>query len=303
MSMAPPRSRRTVEAAVVVGLAALWGFNYVLIGIAVKQLDPAVLSCLRALGGGVALVIWKPRSLLVAWGLVRRHPTTAVVLSLVAVSLPLWLLGVAEHNGVSAGATAVVLALSPALIAISAPLYDDSERLSSAQWIGAAVATAGVAVVVGSAAADLGSPIGLIAILSATVVYAASSVLAKLLCHHWPAREMAVTTLLVGGLLLVPPALGNLPGSVPSLSVIAAMALLAVLGTGMSFLFLYSAIKFGGAGFSLRPVYLSPVFSVIGGAIFLGQAVTQGLVIGFVITCVGVALSTSGLAGTEDVPV
>ena len=57
-------------------------------------------------------------------------------------------------------------------------------------------------------------------------------------------------------------------------------------------IWLYGAIKFGGAGFSLRPVYLSPAFSVVGGAALLGQPVTEGLLLGFLITCVGVALST-----------
>lgn len=292
MRVPPLRSRRAAGIGIVVGLAALWGVNYVLIGIAVKELDPAFLSSVRALGGGLALIAWRPRAALGTLALARARPLTMVSLAAVGVTLPLWLLGVAEHHGVSAGATAVVLAFSPVLVAITAPAFDHSERLSGAQWVGALVATAGVAVVVGAAAAKLGSALGLAAILLATATYAAASIVAKLRCEGWPATELAIGTLLVGGLLLAPGAAGTAPHAVPSLEVIVAMVLLAVVGTGGSYVWLYGAIKFGGAGFSLRPVYLSPAFSVVGGAALLGQPVTEGLAVGFLITCLGVALST-----------
>lgn len=294
------RSRQAAEVAVVVGLAALWGINYVLIGLIVEQLDAAFMSAVRALVGGLVLVAWRPRALLSAWALARQHPLTMIGLAVVAVAAPIWLIGAAQHEGVSAGAAAVVIALSPALIAVLAPLVDDSERLSRLQWIGAAVATLGVAVVVGSTAAQLGSVLGLVAIATATAAYAIGSILAKLRCEGWPAAELAIGSLLLGGLLLVAPALGRLPHAVPSASVIVALALLSVVGTGMSFLFLYWAIKFGGAGFSLRPVYLSPAFSVAGGALLLGQPATSGLLIGFAVTCVGVALSTTSLKGVDE---
>jgi len=300
--LAALRSRRASEAAIVVGLAALWGANYVLIGIAVKELDPAFLSCVRSLIGGAFLVAWRPQALASTWTRTREHPVTMVSLAAIAVSLPIWLIGVAEHQGVSAGATAVILALSPALIAVSAPLVDHSERLNPLQWLGVVLATVGVAVVVGSATAGLGSWIGLVAISVATIAYAASSIFAKLRCETWPSIDVAVGTLLIGGLLLIPPAAGTLPGAMPSLEVIIAMALLSVVGTGLSMLFLFGAIKFGGAGFSLRPVYLSPAFSVIGGAWFLDEPVTQGLVIGFLVTCVGVALSISRLPEIDERP-
>jgi drug/metabolite transporter (DMT)-like permease len=214
------------------------------------------------------------------------------------VAVPFWLVALGEHT-VSSGVTAVLLATSPAIVSVLASRFDISERLHWSQWIGVAVATGGVAVIVGASPGQARSALGVLAVIGAAGSYAAGSLLAKQRADEEPWLQ-AVVTLVIGGALLTVPAVLSPPSQAPSLSVWLALAALACVGTAMSLVLLFTAVGLGGAGYSLVPLYLSPGVSIAGGALVLGDPVTGGLGAGFAIAILGVLLATR--RGAERVP-
>ena len=148
-----------------------------------------------------------------------------------------------------------------------------------------------MALIVGATPDQVRSAAGVVAILGAAGCYAAGSMLAKAvpLGSSW---EQAGITMIVSTILLAPLAVTELPERTPGLEATAAVAALALIGTALSLVLLFYAVRYGGAGYSLRPIYLSPAVSIAGAALLLGDAVTGGLLIGFVVAVTGVALIT-----------
>jgi drug/metabolite transporter (DMT)-like permease len=285
--------RRSIDMAFVVGLAALWGTNYALVAVALEGgLSPAFIAWARSVIGLGALLLWRPRLGRGAWLLFRAHPWTTTALGLLMIALPLWLIGFAEHHGVSAAVASVVLALSPAIVVAAAPLFDRSEGVHLVGWCGLGLATAGVAITVGAGTSGTGSAVGMTAIVACTFVYVGSSILTKVRCITWPHLEMTVATLAVGAVVLLPAMLLSAPTEVPSFVTVLVMVELGIVGTAMSIVLLFRAVAYGGAGFSLQPIFLSPAFSAAAGFVVLDQPLTLSLTIGFVVTCCGVALAT-----------
>jgi drug/metabolite transporter (DMT)-like permease len=219
----------------------------------------------------------------------RRRPTLAVLYGALNLAAPFWLIAAGQRD-VSPGVTAVLLATSPAIVAIAAATGgDEAEHLGPRGWLGVATATIGVALVVGASPDQVGSGWGVVAILCAAGSYSAAGLLARSEPLGSGAEQAAVA-LLAGAVLLAGPGLAALPAQAPSLEACLALAGLAVVGTGLSFMLMFAAVRFGGAGFSLRPIYLSPAVSIAGAALLLNEGAGPGLVAGFVVAVVGVAL-------------
>jgi len=271
-------------------LAVIWGMSYVLIAYALRDLGGSDLAWLRAILGVAVLVALRPRSLVAAVRYIRREPVMAVLMGACNVAIPFWLIAAGEHT-VSSGVTAVLLATSPAIVALTASGFDASERLHWPQWLGVAVATTGVALIVGASPGQARSAVGVLAIMGAAGSYAAGSLLAKRRREEEPWLQAVVTLLVGSAFLTLPAVVGQTPGS-PSASVWLALCALAVVGTAMSLVLLFTAVKVGGAGYSLVPLYLSPAVSIAGGALLLDDPVTDGLGIGFAVAIVGVVLTT-----------
>jgi drug/metabolite transporter (DMT)-like permease len=284
-------SRRLKGAALIAALALIWGLTYVAIDVALDGYDPALLSWLRVAGGVLALLAVRPRAVVPALRSIRRRPAMAFLFGGLNLAVPFWLIAAGQQT-ISSGVTAVLLATSPALVAIAATVAGDgSERLPRRGWLGVVVATLGVALIVGATPDQVRSAAGVAAILGAACCYAGGSLLAKAepLGSTW---EQAGITMIVSTVLLAPPALAELPAHTPGLEATVAVAGLALVGTALSLLLLFYAVRYGGAGYSLRPIYISPAVSIAGAALLLGDAVTGGLIVGFLVAVTGVALIT-----------
>jgi drug/metabolite transporter (DMT)-like permease len=285
------RGRRLKGIGLIGALAVTWGLTYVAIDVALDGYDPALLSWIRVAGGVVALLAVRPQVAAPALRLIRRRPAMAFLFGGLNLALPFWLIAAGQQT-VSSGVTAVLLATSPALVAIVATTRGDaSEGLGPRGWLGVAVATLGVALIVGASPEQVRSAAGVAAILGAAGCYAGGSMLAKSepLGSTW---EQAAVTMITSSVLLAAPGLAELPAQTPGLKATAAVAALALIGTALSLVLLFYAVRYGGAGYSLRPIYLSPAVSIAGAALLLGDPVGGGLVVGFLVAITGVAMIT-----------
>jgi drug/metabolite transporter (DMT)-like permease len=283
----------TVRAAALIGaLALIWGGTYVLIVVALRDMSAPGIAFIRAVAGLALVSAVRPSALRPAWAFIRRRPVAALALCAFNLALPFWLIPLGEAT-VAAGMTSVLLATSPALVAIGAG-WTDRERLSPVQWSGVLLALLGVAIAVGAAPGQAHSVLGVVAILAAAASYAAGSLSAKWGAAGLSPWEQALVTLMLGSVLLLGPALVSAPHQAPSTDGLLALAGLTVFGTVLSFLLLFAAVRMGGAGFSIRPIFLSPAVSIAGGALLLGETVTGGLALGAVLSVAGVMMATGG---------
>lgn len=140
------RSRHVLLATVI---AALWGFNFVPIKVALDDFPPLLMAALRFTAAAVPAVF-----------LVRRPPVAARWFVLIGVPLGVGqfgLLFIGMSMGMPAGLASVVLQVQAIFTALFAGLLL-RERLGARQIAGMAVAFAGVALL-GAAQAEGGSPV------------------------------------------------------------------------------------------------------------------------------------------------
>jgi drug/metabolite transporter (DMT)-like permease len=103
---------------------------------------------------------------------------------------------------------------------------------------------------------------------------------------------MAVGSQLAAALLLMPLVPFRLPETWPSPIVIAAVLLLALASTAFAYVLYYRLIVDIGPTRALTVTFLVPLFAVVWGRLFLGEAITASTLVGCGIILVGTALVT-----------
>ena len=205
----PTPERRAVVTTelMLVGMALIWGFNFAVLKYGTQVLAPLAYNGVRMLVGALALVaITLPDK--------KNRPAPKDIGRLA-------LLGVLGHGvyqalfiqGISrtrAGTASLVIAASPAVIAIVSRVLT-GERATRMQVMGIAASIAGIAfVILGSAAsgANGDSAFGDLLILGSVVAWGFYTVWLRPMTHHIEGIQIAAWTL-VGG--AVPMALLSLP--------------------------------------------------------------------------------------------
>ncbi|MGZ8738603.1 MAG: DMT family transporter, partial [Nocardioides sp.] len=179
----------------------LWASAFVAIRHLGKEFSPGALSLGRLVVGSLVL-----GAVLMTRGWVR--PRKADWLPLVAIGL-LWfgIYNVALNEGerrVDAGTAAMLIQLSPVLIAVLAVLFL-RERSAPTLWIGLVVAFAGVAVI--SLATSSGSNsdvLGVLLCLVSAAAYSVSVILQKPLLSRMPAIQVTWIACTVGAVACLP---------------------------------------------------------------------------------------------------
>jgi drug/metabolite transporter (DMT)-like permease len=83
--------------------------------------------------------------------------------------------------------------------------------------------------------------------------------------------------------------------TMPSAQAWGAVAVLAVLCTGVAYILFFRLIAHIGAANAISVTFLIPVFGVLWGALFLGETVTGAMAAGCVVIVLGTALATGAL--------
>jgi drug/metabolite transporter (DMT)-like permease len=104
--------------------------------------------------------------------------------------------------------------------------------------------------------------------------------------------QLSIGQLAVGTLLVAPVALLQLPSEAPSAKVVAAIAALGALGTGVAYLLYFALIARAGASRAILVTYLVPAFALVYGAVLLDEPVTASALGGLALILGGTALAT-----------
>ena len=266
-----------------VALAAIWGASFLFTRIVAPVLGPVLTADLRMLVAGLALVAYfRLAGFDPDW---RRWGRKYALVGLLNSGLPFLLYAYAALY-LSAGLMAVLNATAPMWGALFTVLLL-GERLTGRRAAGLALGVAGVAVLSRPDAGTTQAFLAIAACLAASFLYGLAGVYMKRWAGDVPARGMAVGTQVAAGLLMLP----LLPFSPPpaELTVLVAASVLALgllCGAVAYLLYFRLIVDIGPAG-ALTVTYLIPLFGVLWGTLFLGEALSITMLAGGVLVVLG----------------
>lgn len=279
-----------------VALAMIWGLSFLFIKVGIESLTPIQVTFSRMAFGaaalGIALVIRRER-LPRGWRVWGHLGVAAFLLN----TVPFTLFGYAEQHITSALA-GICNAGTPIFTLLVSLVILSDERPTRNRVVGLTVGFVGVLVVLGvwrGVSGDLG---GTLMALGAALCYGIGlPYLRRFLSGTgYTPVELSTGQLLFGTAqiaVLLP--FAPLPTSL-SPSVVAAMALLGIFGTGLAYIFMNQLLREAGATVAATVTYLVPIVATVAGVAVLGEQLAWYQPVGALIIIAGAALSQGVIA-------
>ena len=291
---ASPRTRRTAEAAILLVMFT-WGANVVAVKAIIADVPPLLFAfCRFGLAFLVLLAILKWREGSV--GLPRRDVVPLFLLGLAGYGLyqDLWASALGQTTAAN---SALITAASPvSTMLLCAAVGIDS--LSRAKLVGSMIALSGaVGVVVATHGIGLtGASLGDLMTFLATLCWAAYVAYGTpILARHSPLRT-ATWAVGFGTLGMLPFALLQAPSLDPSrihAGTIALYLFCALLPAAFSSVIVFEVVKVLGPSRTMLFQFLVPAFAVAMAAVFLGEAIVVGQLVGGVVIVLGILAARS----------
>jgi drug/metabolite transporter (DMT)-like permease len=269
-------------------MGAVWGVPYLLIKIAVEELEPSTMVLARtALASLLLLPLAVTRGALPevfrAW-----RPVTAF--AVVEIMIPWVLLGVAEQR-LPSSLTGLLVAAVPLVGAALAIATRSDDRLDGRRVVGLLTGLAGVAALVGFEVGG-GDAAAVAAVAAVAVCYAAGPLILARWLSHLPAVGVITAALLLTTVAYLPVGVAQAPSSWPSADVVLAVVGLAVICTAVAFVLFFALIAEVGPARSTVITYLNPAVAVLLGVTVLDERFTAATAAGFVLILAGSVLAT-----------
>ena len=292
--MTPPEKIRkdhldTLAVSMLLVCCMFWGFQQVLVKATVAELPPVFQSAVRGVGATLLLWLW------CQWRGVRLFARDGslwaglLVGCLFAAEFAFIYIGL-QHT--SASRLTVFLYTSPFWVAALVPLFIRTERLRPVQWLGMACAFAAVVFALregfggGGATGDLmGLAAGALWGLTTVAIRAAN--LTRLAAEKLLFYQLAVSTVV---LVLLSHLMGEPWGGDWSHFAIGSVALQTVVGAFASYLAWMLMLGHYPATKISAFVFLTPLFALLFGMLWLGEAVTMTLALSLALVAVGIVL-------------
>jgi len=277
-------------------MGVIWGIPYLLIKVAVAEIDPAALVLGRtAIGTALLMPVALLRSDLRA---LRPHWRLLVAYTTVEVIAPWLLLSHAEQR-LSSSLAGLLIAGVPLVGAILAWTTGHDDRPDTPRVAGLLLGLAGVGLVVGfNVAAD-----DLVAVLEVGLVVIGYAVGAMLIARLRAVPSIAVvaSSLAIAALVYLPLGVARLPATLPSAQALWSVAILGVVCTALAFIVFFALIAEVGPNRATVITYVNPAVAVALGVNLLGEPFTLSIAAGFALIALGSFLGTrrARVRGTE----
>jgi drug/metabolite transporter (DMT)-like permease len=294
--MATMTARKThldgIAVSLLVVCCLFWGAQQVLIKATLSELPPFYQASLRFIGATALLMLWCKWRKIPLWGRDGSLKPGIIAGLLFAVEFSAIYMGL---QFTSASRLTVFLYTSPFWVAVLVPLWVPAEKIGKWQWLGLILAFCGVTLALfdGFKSTQAGYWKGdLLALVGGlgwglTTVVIRTSVLAKLSAEKLLFYQIAISAALLPVVSLV---VGEKWQHAWSSFAISSMLIQTVLGAFISYLAWmwligrYPATKISGF------VFLTPLFALLVGSLWLGEALTLPLMAGLVCVAVGMLL-------------
>lgn len=296
---------RPKQLAVLLLLAGVWGASFLFIKLAVKtDAAPGNFPPMTLVGIRIGLAA------LVLYGLLMLRGGTfpwaqafpLAVLGLINAALPYFLFSWGEQH-IPSNLAAIYNATTPLFTVILALLIVREERLSGLRSLGVVIGFVGILYLFGDSLGAIGrgtSPLyvyGELASIGAAFCYGLGNMWARRRLKSLQPLQLATGQLLFGALWTLPIiAIVEQPwrALAPSLTAIAALTTLSLLGTAVAQILYFYLLTQVGATRTAQVTYLLPIFGLFWGWV-AGETITPRVIGALVIVLLGV-LIVNGLA-------
>jgi drug/metabolite transporter (DMT)-like permease len=289
----PATPKTSVELALLLVLATLWGASYTFIKIGVETIPPITLIAARTLIAGLIL-------LAVLWWRGLRLPKDAatwgrfLVQACLNSAIPFTLIAWAERT-VDAGLATILNSTTPIFAFLLTAAITRHEQITARKLFGVAAGLAGICLIIGvQALHGLGSDLwAQLAVIAASICYGGAVIFGKNFKDLDPMMP-AAGAMICGAILLIPLSVAvDRPWTLsPSSGSLLALLALSVFSTALAFVIYFRLIHTLGSVGTTAQAYLRVPIGVAIGVIFLGETVTSTAGIGLVCVIAGVIAMT-----------
>ena len=274
-------------------LAALWGASFLFMRLGASEFGPLPTAGLRVALATVFL--WPIMMRQGHWPALRQHWRPILFAGVINSAIPFALFSWAVLH-IATGLTSILNATVPLFGALVAWMWL-GDRINRLRWAGLALGFVGVALLAWRAPAGTGfksdsAEWAVAACLLASSFYGLSASFARRYLTGIPPLATATGSQLGAALGLALPTLWFWPAQMPGLRAWCAIIAIAVLCTGIAYILYFRLIASAGPSRALAVTFITPVFAVLYGTVFLGERITPWMVGCAVVIVCGTLLST-----------
>jgi drug/metabolite transporter (DMT)-like permease len=275
-------------------LASLWGASFLFMRISTVEFGPVATAAVRV---SIASVFLMPILLYKGLGSqLRQHWKRVFFVGLLNSGIPFACYAFALLS-ITTGLSSLLNATVPMFGALVAWVWL-RDRPTLSRTLGLVIGFAGVAMLAWDKASFKPDASGVapgwavLACLLACVCYALAASFTRRYLSELPPLVTATGSQIGAALGLALPALWLWPAQMPGPNAWLALLAVGILCTGVAYVLYFRIIGKAGPARALSVTYLVPVFAVLYGLLFLGEAVTPWMLICAVVIIVGTAMST-----------
>ncbi len=269
-------------------MVVLWGIPYLLIRVAVRQLDPGVLVLSRT--GPVAVLLLPLVLRRGQLDLLRRHLGWISTFGVVEFGIPWYLMSTSERH-IDSSLTSLLICAVPMFSVLAQRLRGSREHIGARRLTGLVVGAVGVAFLVGlSITSGSFQWIGLMLVVC--LGYTIGPIILATRLSHVPGPVVVAGATAVVAVAWIPWSIMHWPVRVDA-ETWASIGVLSVFCTAGAFLTFFELVKEVGATRSVVVTYLNTALAVVLGVMLLGEPLTTGIMLGFPLVLLGSVLATS----------
>ncbi len=278
-------NRRSWVQFIVVGI--VWGFPYLFIRIAIRELTPEAMILFRCAITFLALLPLAMRQRRL--DLIVQHWLALFSYTLVEIVIPWYLLARAEAR-VPSSVAGLLIATVPIFGLILAAIYRTEHRISLIRIAGLLIGLGGVIVTIGI---DIhgASAMSVVEIMFCAFGYALGPTIFNQYLLEVPPVTVITSSFALATVIYLPFGLLNLPARV-SFETVASVLALALVCSVTGFILFFRLINDVGPARATVVTYLNPIVAVIAGVLVLGEPFGNGLAIGLPLVIIGSILAT-----------
>lgn len=285
-------------------LAAIWGASFLFMRIGTVEFGPIPTAAVRVGIASLFLfpVVWM-RGLLPVLG---KNWKRIFLVGMLNSGIPFVCFSFALLS-ITTGLSAILNATVPMFGALIAWVWL-KDKPNAWRLLGLVVGFAGVAMLAWDKATFKPDASGIapgwavLACLLACACYGISASYTKRYLSGLPPLVTAMGSQIGATLGLALPALWLWPARMPGTSAWLALLAVGVLCTGLAYILYFRLIENAGPPRTLSVTFVIPVFAILYGAVFLGEAITPWMMVCAVVIIIGTALSTGLLHPGRKTP-
>lgn len=277
-------------------LATFFGTTLVVSRFSVSQYEPLTYVGLRLLIASlcyVAIYTLSPSRRLPRDRRVWLH---SPILGIFSTALPMTFI-VSSLKFQSSGITALLLTAGPAITVVMAHFWLPDEKLNPRKILGVSMAVGGAVLLIilgesGLPDVSRANPIGYLMVLTAMLIASAMTIYQRKYMRVLDWFEVGSVRMWTAAVVTFPLSILITGFDLSGVNLQGYMALLyaALIGTFSGMLLAFYNIKRFGATASAMTANLIPIVAIIGGALFLDETITSGMIMGMVLILGGMAV-------------